>query len=172
VEWTGDASGSGNPLTVTMDTDKSITAVFMEALGGYDLWKLSEFNSAERADDAVSGPEADPDGDGRRNVEEYYLASAPKSPDPIQFLTVTMADLGGGLYPVISHRRKKDVVDVITRVEVSNDLETWRHNENNAEMQTLVFGVEDGGDGSETVSYRTSAPLPSEEPVFLRVVFE
>lgn len=33
-EWTGDASGSENPLTITMDSDKSITASFVEEGGG------------------------------------------------------------------------------------------------------------------------------------------
>ena len=36
IEWTGDLTGSDNPTTITMDEDKSITAVFEEETVGID----------------------------------------------------------------------------------------------------------------------------------------
>ena len=45
VRWEGDASGNENPLTITLDGNKSITAVFQVALTGYDLWRATQFNA-------------------------------------------------------------------------------------------------------------------------------
>lgn len=48
----------------------------------FDLWKIGVFPVAERSDETISGPLADPDRDGRLNVAEYLLASSPKIPNP------------------------------------------------------------------------------------------
>lgn len=40
--WEGDETGSQNPITVTMDRDKRITAVFLEATGAYTLTVTTE----------------------------------------------------------------------------------------------------------------------------------
>ncbi|YCM46677.1 hypothetical protein V2O64_11665 [Verrucomicrobiaceae bacterium 227] len=170
--WSGDATGMENPLTVTMDADKTITANFVTALVGYDLWRASEFNAAERGNDAISGKTADPDNDGRNNLTEYYLSSRPKSPDPSQFLSFRTVDLGGGIYPVVSYQRRKNAPDVTERVEISNDLFSWRHNGNSPSNQTLVFSLDNNGDGTETVSYRTQALLSSAAKTYFRIIIE
>ena len=170
--WSGDAFGTENPLTITVDADKAITATFARALSGYDLWRASEFNAAERGDDAISGKSADPDLDGRSNLHEFYFISRPKSPDAHQILSYRNVDLGGGDYPVVSFRRRADVGEVSERVEISHDLITWRDNESSGTIQTIVLSLEDNGDGSETVSHRTQDPLGANAKTFFRIVME
>ena len=43
--WSGDASGNTNPLIITMDSDKNITANFVLALTGYELWRFTNFTT-------------------------------------------------------------------------------------------------------------------------------
>jgi type VI secretion system secreted protein Hcp len=47
--------------------------------GPFDVWRNQFFNADERLDPSISGPEADPDLDGRKNLAEYGLFLPPKS---------------------------------------------------------------------------------------------
>jgi hypothetical protein len=63
----------------------------------YAAWNESRFTLAERADPAISGPDADPDGDGLANLLEAALGLGPKSADPAgEALKVTGAAATGG----------------------------------------------------------------------------
>ena len=54
----------GNPNTAI---------VFVAGETGYDAWRAAHFTDADFLNDAVSGPAADPDGDGVPNLLEYAL---------------------------------------------------------------------------------------------------
>lgn len=92
--WSGDASGNTNPLVVTMDADITITAKFVLALTGYELWRYINFTTEERADDEKSGPDADYDTDGLTNNDEYLLGTNPKEKNGPHTLDVNL--LGEG----------------------------------------------------------------------------
>ena len=47
----------------------------------YTAWRGIEFNPAQAADPLVSGPAADPDGDGFTNLEEFAFGGDPLVPD-------------------------------------------------------------------------------------------
>lgn len=52
--WSGDASGTGNPVTVTMDTNKTVTANFIASVPtGH--WRLNDYSSASTADSSGNG---------------------------------------------------------------------------------------------------------------------
>ncbi len=93
--WSGDASGNTNPLVVTMNEDKTITARFVLALTGYELWRYINFTTEERADDEQSGPDADYDKDGLTNNDEFQLGTNPKEKNGPHTLTVNI--IGEGL---------------------------------------------------------------------------
>lgn len=44
----------------------------------FDIWRGTNFSSAELDDDQISGPMADPDRDGSNNVQEYFFCTLPK----------------------------------------------------------------------------------------------
>lgn len=46
----------------------------------FDAWRTASFDAAELADETISHPLADPDGDLRPNLGEYIFATPPKAP--------------------------------------------------------------------------------------------
>jgi surface-anchored protein len=51
------------------------------AAGTYDAWRDTAFTPQQAADSLISGPAADPDGDGFTNLEEFALGGNPLEPD-------------------------------------------------------------------------------------------
>ena len=68
--WTGDIMSTDNPLTLTMDGDKSLTATYNSAMT-YAVWAASRFSQEEMADPACSGPDGNPATDGISNLLKY-----------------------------------------------------------------------------------------------------
>jgi hypothetical protein len=61
--------------------DSSVVTVVVQALETFTNWKAAVFNSTQLEDQNISGPDADPDGDGIGNQTEYVLGGAPLSAD-------------------------------------------------------------------------------------------
>jgi hypothetical protein len=84
----------------------------------YSLWRESTFSAAQRSDAAISGPNADPDGDGLANLFEYGLGSSPFEPDPDLSST---SEFAGGVLSLI-YKRPDVKSDLVYRVEWSDSL--------------------------------------------------
>jgi len=88
------AASSGDVSSVTL-------RVPIELIRSYASWRLAMFPGAAGLDDSVSGPGADPDGDGLTNFQEYQLGSDPRKATIGAFdafaedITATTATLGG-----------------------------------------------------------------------------
>ena len=90
-------------------------------------WRGTRFTAAERRDPAISGAEADPDGDGRGNALEYLALTNPKVADGVGDL-VSVTAMREGEVDVrlgVTIRLNRDAVDVPAWVEVSTDLGRW-----------------------------------------------
>ena len=61
---------------------------------GMEAWKAKYFNAVEITDPAIAGDNADPDGDGQSNFQEYLSGTDPR--DPQSYLRVGSAELIGG----------------------------------------------------------------------------
>jgi hypothetical protein len=114
-KWTGDATGNANPLSLLMDTDKTITAVF-----GHDS--------------------RDPDGDGLTNYQEIitYLTN-PNIADTDEDGFNDGYEVNSGFSPILATSTPETSLVIYTaveirfgaalgqnyRVESSTDLQTW-----------------------------------------------
>ncbi len=86
----------------------------------YEEWRGQSFSTSEITDATISGPLADPEGDGLRNLAEYALGTEPKVADAP---SATRLD---STARSIVFKRRSQVGDVSYTVETSTDLVTWK----------------------------------------------
>jgi len=93
---------------------------------GYAAWLAAFFTAGQMDDMAITGPEADADGDGWSNYLEYALGSVPNSGGDIPAaIQPSLDDDGGDLYLTITYTRSKFAGEVQLSAEISDDLEIW-----------------------------------------------
>jgi subtilisin family serine protease len=117
--WSGALAGVAPDASVLMDASKVVTARFSLSFEG---WRQLHFDTEQLTNAAISGDEADADGDGLENWREWLRGSDPTTPD----------DRGQG-----AMRRQGDwMVFTFTRIEnlpaghtvrpgATADLATW-----------------------------------------------
>ena len=93
VNWTGDASGTNNPLTIALTTNLSVQAVFSEILTTNHptpFWWLASVGYTQNLESAVSGL-----GDNGFPLWQSYIAGLDPS-DPSSQLRLSFQPVGGG----------------------------------------------------------------------------
>jgi formylglycine-generating enzyme required for sulfatase activity len=90
--WTGAAVGSANPITVTLDSDKTVGATFGPDTRDPDSDGLSNYD--EIVTRGTDPAKADTDGDGYIDGYEVQFASNPLSATSFPLYTLTL--VGGG----------------------------------------------------------------------------
>lgn len=86
---------------------------------GYNAWLASRFTAAELNNPSISGPNADPDGDGWENFWEFVLGSDPRAIGAPAGAPA-MGQSGG--YATLTFRRDAQLGEVTYAVEASSDL--------------------------------------------------
>ena len=76
--WTGDASGTDNPLTITVDSDKTVGASFSPDLSDTDRDGLNNYEEVSRGTNPIV---ADTDGDGLNDGVEETAGTNALQPD-------------------------------------------------------------------------------------------
>jgi hypothetical protein len=126
-------------------------------------WIASHFTPAQRLDSAKSALLSDSDGDGRPNLLEYALGSNPSIADGAPAVG-GMLDSANGRHCTLTFTRPLGLTDVTYAVEVSEDLQTWSRDTSQVSLaQSSLSGA------NETVTYKTTAPLPASGRRFLRL---
>lgn len=151
---------------ITLPGDALYTLVEL-AQPGFADWEA--FTESERADPAISGPNADPDRDGIPNLAEYMLGLDPKTPDqaslPMHHSMVTSPE--GPFLWQISIRLRDSDPGAAFRLELSDRLGSW----SDASGEMELIAREEHGDGFSTYTWRSLLPMEPGRSRFARVAF-
>ncbi|MFH1498655.1 MAG: SMP-30/gluconolactonase/LRE family protein [Verrucomicrobiota bacterium] len=136
-EVTGTPTASG-VYAVTVSATNSLTTVesafeLTVFAPTWENWLAARFTSGELADAAVSGAEADPDGDGVANLLEYLMGGDPWTAD-LEPPTVTIE--GGRIRLVYERLRAVSGWEITP--EYSPDLFTWHRDAEFVDIQAPV----------------------------------
>ena len=129
----------------------------------YSDWKNSSFTAGEAANASISGPDADPDGDGASNLVEYARGTDPKSWDAAAFAPVTIESVSGQNYGVVRYRYRLAAEDAVLTPQTSTDLATW------TATGLVSLSTAHQADGSFITAWRLSTPASQDAARFLRV---
>ncbi len=129
--------------------------------GNFASFQLTHFTVEELANPAISGPSADPDGDGLANLLEYALGLAPKTANA-SGLPEVAASAGEWTY---TYTRPSDRADITYAVERSTDLTSWTTADVTHELVST-----DAATGTQT--WRARVPLATGANGFFRLKVE
>ncbi|MFT4640231.1 MAG: putative repeat protein (TIGR02543 family) [Verrucomicrobiales bacterium] len=174
VNWEGILSGSVNPATLIISGDQTVTAVFEELTPEppYEAWTKQEFSEAEQADPAVSGPNADPDGDGLANLLEHVFGTRPQEQASQAYLEATRQGIDGedALFIKAELRQQSCLT---YRLEVSSDLVTWFYNgDTTGKIYVETFSITPLIGGGESITWHVFPPGDASMRWYCRFVAE
>ncbi len=128
---------------------------------GFDAWRQEVFAGGDASNDAVSGPQADPDGDGVANLLEYAFDGDPLTAYSARLPEQGVAQEGGDAFLEITfHRINAD--DLVYRVQATSNL-------NDAESWTEIWVSTNHPFSGETITVRDTTPIQTGASRFLRV---
>jgi hypothetical protein len=123
----------------------------------FDLWRAAKFTPAELLDPSISGNDADPDGDGLKNLLEYALGLEPKTANVLPGPVVESDHL------TLKYTRALNATDVTLTPEASGSV-TGSWSTNNITVQDL------GSDGTiQTNKATDGATISGNASRFLRL---
>jgi uncharacterized delta-60 repeat protein len=131
-------------------------------------WKAAQFTTAELANAAISGDDADPDADGIPNVVEFAFNLDPKvaARSGLPTAAVQMNTADGKDYLVLTYHRRRGNSGINFVVEVSNDLAQWLASASRLEE---MGATPDAGGLTETVNVRVKPSVREVAGAFIRV---
>lgn len=100
----------------------SVPALSAQAIY-YQDWQQAEFDPADWYADAVSGPTADPDIDGQKNLAEFVFIGDPLSTDDGALIAPQPAVIGDAL--TLTYRERHDLAGVQINLQGSSTLADW-----------------------------------------------
>ncbi len=125
----GEISDTAEFELVYADADLAVTAIFAPL--NYNTWRNHWFDHAndllglpaDHLNDEVSGPGADPDGDGADNFAEFAFGGDPYAADPAVRGPAVAVDAGA---PLLTYRQPASaLVGVTYQLFASTDLAQW-----------------------------------------------
>ncbi len=128
----------------------SITTIELTAAApsaNYAAWRALHFSGTDRANDAISGPAADPDGGGLNNYARYAFDLAPRGSVPSPGKLNTLTTPPGATVLSLAFPVRAAATDLSYHVQTSTDLVAW----------TTVATY--GPDASRTVSWTDAIPI-------------
>lgn len=153
-QWSDGATGTTNPLPLTINAAASILANFTLNFGIYEGWAIQWLGS-------IQSPSDDADGDGVSNLLEYAFGLDPRIPDAQNLIPAGSISPGGRLQ--FSYRRNTVATDLTYTVQGVSDLaDIW---------QTLVNPpTEDLGTVGTVQTLRCTDTVDPGSQRFLRLI--
>ncbi len=165
--WYPDSDGDGRSLVVRELENQAHSAYGSSRVWGLSLaaqgspgvadnqvaqayfgWDNFHFTSVERDDELLSGPAADPDGDGRNNFEEYAFGTDPRTSDQNRISLVWWQDASNNRRSAVTSARPAHAIDVNYFLLAGENLESI------TEVISEVADVSTAADDIETLTYR------------------
>ena len=125
----------------------------------YNAWQSLHYTPTQIANPSVSGPQADSNDDGTRNLLAYALGLDPWTYTREGLPTETTVNNKPG----ITFRQQYGTTDIQIGVEQSSNMTTW------SEALPMSGDPLNNGDGTETLIYTSATPLEANERVFIRM---
>jgi hypothetical protein len=133
----------------------------------YSFWRNLFWSTPTSADNAIAGPDADPDGDGLNNLMEYLYGLNPAQADIAPRLVPAVETINTAPHLTVSLRLSGGASDITVTPQFSSDLVTWS---NNASILQLLQSTP-GDDGRMTWKYYDTAALTTNVQRFVRFQF-
>ena len=87
----------------------------------YAQWLNTRFPSTQRGNGLLTGPTADPDGDGRTNLYEYAFGGSPVAADALNPITL----LASGSEVFFDYMTDSSKTDLLITPRLSDTLASW-----------------------------------------------
>ena len=113
--WIDARFGSPDPFVTRVDRTQG---------SRFEVWRSLYFSEFQHENEEISGPAADPDGDGVSNLLEYFLASDPLLPSRRAFELLSLSGGQGGVFS-LAFFRNPVADDLVELWESSEDLDHW-----------------------------------------------
>ncbi|MCZ6672484.1 MAG: hypothetical protein O7C75_06025, partial [Verrucomicrobia bacterium] len=148
---------------ITYTGTKVTATVVPVTIEDYADWQELFFDEEQAADEEISGPDKNPDGDGLTNREEYVFGGDPLVPDgsPVTFFLNDTAN-PNELSVSATFDLANDATDAQWFFETSSDLENW------IEVGASETGNVDNGDFSQITASLTQ-PIDVTQRTFLKI---
>jgi hypothetical protein len=134
--------------------------------GTYAFWRDQHFRGPDFGNEAVSGPEASPAGEGISNTLRYAHGVGPF--DPVRHLLPVLATEGAS--HEFRFRFDPALTDLVWKVKASNDLDLWPHTLFDSTVSPLP-PLEDGWLPVPVPASLSGSPVPDAK-AFLRLEVE
>jgi len=133
----------------------------------YSFWRNLFWPTPTSADDAVAGPDADPDGDGLNNLAEYIYGLNPTVADATPRVAAAVETVGPDPHLTVSLKLSAGASDVTVVPQFSSDLVNWSTDPSVLQLMQSV----PGDDGRVTWKYYDTAALAANPRQFVRFQF-
>ena len=162
-----DAFASPTSWGISLDANGSPGTVGGGFAQAYHGWDNFHFTALERDNPAIAGPEADPDGDGRANWQEYALGRDPRVADA-PGIGFSRVDFSGNNHAALNFRRPRNALDLTYQLVAA----ATPSPAGMAEVPATVTGNSPVAPNHEDVVLRENAPAhPSRRFFSLRLTF-
>jgi hypothetical protein len=164
----------GSPLKIGPDASVTVRIADDDA-GTYGAWRVANFTAAEAANDAISGPLANPDNDELPNVLEFAFEGLPKSAASAPMPVAGVREFGGLTYTTLTFRRPKIIKGTNYTVQRSGDAALWEDGASYGPLSDTVITPATSeilrtGDPVETITVQDNTPKESAARAYLRMV--